>query len=111
MERKDSGMEPYAVVETGGKQYRVQVDDVLSVERLGAEPGERVALEPVLAISDGKALRIGTPDVAGAKVTVSVKEHIRGVKLISFKKKRRKTFKKKKGHRQDLTVVRVEAIG
>ncbi len=103
-------MEAYAVVETGGKQYRVQAEDTLRVERLKTEVGETVEL-PVLAVSDGEKLEIGTPDIAGTKVTASIVEHIRGDKVISFKKKRRKGYSRKVGHRQELTVLKVAAIG
>jgi large subunit ribosomal protein L21 len=103
-------MEAYAVVQTGGKQYRVKANDTFQVELLTAEPGQKIELSPVLAVSDGVTLNVGTPEVEGAKVTATVVEHMRGVKLISFKKKRRKGFKKKKGHRQELTVITVESI-
>jgi large subunit ribosomal protein L21 len=104
-------MEPYAVVETGGKQYRVSKDDVLRVEKIEAEPGAECALEPVLALSDGSTLSIGAPTLEGARVTAQVVEHVRGPKLINFKKKRRKGFSRKMGHRQDVTILRVAAIG
>ena len=104
-------MEAYAVVETGGKQYRVKSDDTLRVERIDAEVGSKVELAPVLAISDGKKLQIGTPEVEKAKVTSSVVEHIRGEKVVSFKKKRRKGYSRKLGHRQELTVLKIEKLG
>jgi large subunit ribosomal protein L21 len=104
-------MEPYAVVETGGKQYRVQKDDVLRVEKIEAEPGAECVLKPVLALSDGKTLSVGTPTLEGANVTAQVLEHVRGPKVINFKQKRRKGFSRKMGHRQDLTVLRIAAIG
>jgi large subunit ribosomal protein L21 len=104
-------MEAYAVVETGGKQYRVKSDDTLRVERIDAQVGSKVELAPVLAISDGKKLQIGTPEVKEAKVTSSVVEHIRGEKVVSFKKKRRKGYSRKQGHRQELTVLKIENLG
>jgi large subunit ribosomal protein L21 len=104
-------MEPYAVLETGGKQYRVKADDTLQVERLRSQEGETIQLTPVLAISDGKQLKVGTPEVDGAVVTAAVVAHIRGEKVVSFKKKRRKGYSRKIGHRQELTVLRVEKIG
>ena len=107
--RKDI-MQAYAVVETGGKQYRVSAGETLEVERLEAEAGATVELQPVLAISDGKTLTVGTPQVDGAKVVASVIEHIRGPKVIAYKKKRRKSSARKKGHRQELTVLKVESI-
>jgi len=103
-------METYAVVETGGKQYRVKPDDTLSVERLKAEAGESVDLDRVLALSDGKSLKVGTPLIEDAKVTAKVMEHIRGEKVVSFKKKRRKGYSRKIGHRQELTVLKIETI-
>jgi len=103
-------MEAYAVVETGGKQYRVKANDTLRVEHIDAEVGAKVELTPVLALSDGKKLKIGTPEVKDAKVTSGVVEHIRGEKVISFKKKRRKGYSRKQGHRQELTVLRIEKL-
>jgi large subunit ribosomal protein L21 len=103
-------MEAYAVMETGGKQYLVRENDKLAVELLDAEPGTQVKIESVLALSDGKALQVGTPSVAGAAITTTVVEHIRGPKLISFKKKRRKGYTRKVGHRQDLTVIKIDKI-
>ncbi|MBN1670460.1 MAG: 50S ribosomal protein L21 [Kiritimatiellae bacterium] len=104
-------MEPYAVIETGGKQYRVKAGDTLNVERLKSDIGQTVELTPVLALSNGAELAIGTPEVAGAKVSAEVVDHIRGPKLVAFKKKRRKGYKKKTGHRQDLTVLKVRSVG
>jgi large subunit ribosomal protein L21 len=104
-------MEAYAVVETGGKQYRVQAGDTLEVEKLDAEVGAAVELDQVLAVSDGKALSVGTPMLEKAKVTSTVLDQIRGPKVVNFKKKRRKGYKRKVGHRQSLTVLKVESIG
>jgi len=103
-------MEVYAVVETGGKQYLVKPNDMFRVERLDAEPGQQVELQPVLAVSDGEKLQVGAPEVEGAKVTSTVVEHVRGAKVVSFKKKRRKGYSRKQGHRQELTVLKVESI-
>lgn len=103
-------MEAYAVIETGGKQYRVQQGDSLSVELLGAEAGTAYEFDQVLAVSNGTELTLGTPTVSGAKVTATVMEDFRGPKITAFKKKRRKGFRKKIGHRQDLTQVKIEAI-
>ncbi len=103
-------MDAYAVVETGGKQYRVKENDTLTVERLHVEAGEEVKLEPVLARSNGEALEVGTPAIDAAAVTSTIVEHIRGPKLISFKKKRRKGYSRKVGHRQELTVIKVNSI-
>jgi large subunit ribosomal protein L21 len=110
MPKKKSSADAYAVVETGGKQYMVKEGDVLQVERLKAEVGAKVELDMVLAVSDGKKLALGTPQVEKAVVTSTVKDHIRGDKVVSFKKKRRKGYSKKIGHRQELTVLNVESI-
>lgn len=103
-------MDAYAVLETGGKQYRVSVGDTIEVELLDAEAGKDVELNTVLAVSDGKELKIGMPYVQGAKVTLAVIGHKRGVKLINFKKKRRKGYSRRVGHRQELSVASVKAI-
>ena len=102
-------MEAYAVIETGGKQYRVQQGDVLDIELLATEEGASVEFD-ALALSDGSDLTIGTPLVDGAKVKVSVVENFRGKKIYSFKKKRRKGYRRKIGHRQELTKIKVEEI-
>jgi large subunit ribosomal protein L21 len=104
-------MEAYAVIETGGKQYRVQAGDRLEVEKLDAEVGAAVELDKVLAVSNGEELTIGTPMLADSKVTSTVLDQIRGKKVINFKKKRRKGYKRKVGHRQSLTVLKIESIG
>ena len=101
-------MDAYAVIETGGKQYLVKKDSVLDVELLGAEAGNKVKLSRVLAVSDGKELTVGTPEVHGVAVTAEVIANLRGPKLISFKKKRRKGFHKKIGHRQGLARIKIE---
>lgn len=103
-------MEPYAVIETGGKQYRVKAGDVLKVELLSAEAGAKVAADRVLAFSDGTSLKIGTPTVPGAKVELEVVAHARSKKVVAFKKKRRKGYKKTIGHRQTLTEVKVGTL-
>jgi len=103
-------MEAYAVVETGGKQYLVQTGDTLNVEKLEAEVGAKVSLDQVLALSDGSTLKIGQPVVEGAAVQAVVEDQIRGDKIFNFKKKRRKGYTRKIGHRQSLTVLKVESI-
>lgn len=103
-------MKPYAVIATGGKQYRVESNNTLSVERLEVGVGEKIEIKPVLAISDGTALTIGKPNVKRATVTAVVAKHIRGEKVISFKKKRRKGYSRKIGHRQELTVLKIESL-
>lgn len=103
-------MEAYAVVETGGKQYRVKTGDKLRIERIEAEVGQELALGRVLAVSSGEALRVGRPVVEGSSVQAKVVEHLRGPKLIAYKKKRRKGYERKMGHRQELTIVEIGAI-
>lgn len=97
----------YAVIKTGGKQYRVANGDVITVEKLEGEAGTQLAIEPVLMLNDGKATTVGTPVVDGASVTAEVVEQTRGDKIVVFKKKRRQGYQRTYGHRQDLTVLRV----
>lgn len=100
----------YAVLETGGKQYRVAQGDVVEIERLDTEAGHAVTFDQVLLVNrDGKT-QTGAPVVSGATVEAEVVEHKRGVKKISFKMKRRKGYHKTIGHRQELTVVKINAI-
>jgi large subunit ribosomal protein L21 len=99
----------YAVIRTGGKQYRVVKDDVISVEKLAGEPGATIELGDVLAIGDGASLTTGAP-ISGASVSATVVEHGRGDKIIIFKKKRRHNYRRKNGHRQAFTKLRIEAI-
>ena len=100
----------YAVVKTGGKQYRVAKDDVIIVEKLGGEAGETVELGEVLAMDDGKGLTVGTPLVDGARVAATVLEQKKADKVVIFKKKRRKNYRRTKGHRQQVTVLRINDI-
>ncbi len=99
----------YAVIKTGGKQYRVARNDVISVERLEAEPGETVEFGEVLLVGGDSPL-VGAPTVAGAKVTATVLEQGKGPKVIIFKKRRRKNYRRRTGHRQLQTVVRIADI-
>ncbi len=100
----------FAVVKTGGKQYRVAKNDVIIVEKIAAEAGADIELDQVLALNDGKDTVIGTPLVEGARVAATVLEQTRNAKIIVFKKKRRKDYKRKHGHRQQVTVLRVTEI-
>ena len=101
----------FAVIRTGGKQYRVANGDVIKVEKLEAEAGSTIALDEVLMVSgEGAEARIGTPLVQGASVTAEVVAQGRGPKIIVFKKKRRKNYRRKKGHRQDLTILRITEV-
>ena len=104
-------MDAYAVVETGGKQYLVKKGTVLDVELLGAKPGSKTKLSRVLAVSNGAELKIGTPEIGGAEVAVQVLGEVKAEKLVAFKKKRRKGYRRKIGHRQDLSRIQVESIG
>lgn len=110
MPAKTSENKAYAVIATGGKQYMVRQGDKIEVELLGVEPGASVEIADVLALSDGKTLKVGKPGVEGAKVVCKAVENTRAPKVTSFKKKRRKGFKKKIGHRQQLTVLSVEKL-
>jgi large subunit ribosomal protein L21 len=100
----------YAVIETGGKQYRVEVGTELEVELLDAAPGESVAFDRILLIADGDAASIGRPVVANASVSAEVVRRDRGEKLISFKYRPKARSRVKKGHRQELTVIRISDI-
>lgn len=104
-------MDAYAVIETGGKQYRVQKGDVLAVEKLTGNVGDKITLSRVLALSNGTDLTVGAPEVSGASVTAEVVKQFRGEKVTAFRKKRRKGYKKKRGHRQDQTQLKIESIG
>jgi large subunit ribosomal protein L21 len=100
----------YAVIKTGGKQYKVAKNDVVVVEKLTAEAGSSVTLDQVLMVGDEGKTEVGAPFVAGASVTAEVIDQARGPKVLIFKKKRRKNHRRKNGHRQDLTVLRVTDI-
>lgn len=103
-------MEAYAVVESGGKQYRVEAGETLRVERLPSEVGATVELDRVLAYSDGEQIEVGTPVLQESRVKATVVDHVRSNKVVSFKQKRRKGFRRKIGHRQELTVLRIESL-
>lgn len=100
----------YAVIETGGKQYRVQEGDVITVEKLDAKAGDKVTFDKVLVLSDGKEMKVGTPYL-DAGVTASVVENGKGKKVIIFKYKAKKDYRKKQGHRQPYTMVKIESLG
>ena len=100
----------YAVIKTGGKQYRVSEGEILRVEKLDAGEGDSVDFDQVLMVSEGDDVRIGTPYVDGGKVTATVKAHGRGKKVEIIKFKRRKHHMKRMGHRQDYTEVEITAI-
>lgn len=100
----------YAVVKTGGKQYRVSENDIFRVERLPGEAGDAITLDEVLMVGDGEKVTVGEPTVKGAAVAAEIMEQARGAKIIVFKKRRRQNYRRKKGHRQFLTVLKVTEI-
>jgi len=99
----------FAVIKTGGKQYRVAAEDVIRVDRVNGQPGEIVEFGEVLVVG-GDAPQLGTPTVAGATVAGEVLQHTRGDKVIAFKKRRRKNSRRKRGYRHDFTVIRITEI-
>ena len=100
----------YAVMETGGKQYRVTAGDTLEIERLTAEAGQAFTFDRVLLVNNDGQITVGAPTVALASVVADIVEHKRGPKLIAFKMKRRKGYHRTVGHRQELTVVKIKEI-
>lgn len=102
----------YAVIQTGGKQYRVEPGKTVVVEKLAGEAGAQIVFDQVLLVSsgDGASVTVGKPTVAGAKVTAEIVEQTRGDKLVVFKFRRRKNYVRRNGHRQDVTVVKVSEI-
>lgn len=100
----------YAVLKTGGKQYRVQEGDVITVEKLAGDVGATIEFDDVLMTTDGEAYKIGTPNVADAKVTCEILAQMKDKKIIVFKSKRRKGMMKKQGHRQQITQLKVTGI-
>ena len=100
----------YALVKTGGKQYRVSKDDTILVERLSAEEGEQIILSDIVMLADGEKVTIGTPRVDGAGVSATVIRQTRGPKIIIFRRKRRKNHRRTQGHRQNLTLLKINDI-
>ena len=100
----------YALVKTGGKQYRVSKNDTILVERLSAEEGEQIILDDIVMLGDGDKVTIGTPRVDGAGVSATVMRQTRGPKIIIFRRKRRKNHRRTQGHRQDLTLLKINEI-
>jgi len=100
----------FAVIKTGGKQYKVAANDILQIEKIDARAGDSVTFDNVLMVGTGTDVTIGTPLVEGALVAAELVEQTRAKKIIVFKKKRRKKYRRKQGHRQDLSVVRITAI-
>jgi large subunit ribosomal protein L21 len=100
----------YAVIKTGGKQYRVQENQTLKVEKLGAAQGSPVEFDDVLLYSDGESITIGTPNVENVSVKAHISDQGKGRKVIVFKHKRRKGYRRMKGHRQEYTEVHIDSI-
>ncbi len=100
----------YAVVKTGGTHHRVEVGDVLEVQRLRADVGDQVELDEVVMLSGESGVSIGTPNIDGAKVVATVTGQFRGPKIVVFKYKPKKRYRRKTGHRQELTRIKIDAI-
>lgn len=100
----------YAVVKTGGKQYRVSAGEKLRIEQIPAEVGQEIVLDQVLAVADGDNVRMGSPLVSGARVSAKVLAHGRGDKVRIFKLRRRKHYRKSQGHRQNYTEIQILGI-
>ncbi|MCF6218127.1 MAG: 50S ribosomal protein L21 [Gammaproteobacteria bacterium] len=100
----------YAVIKTGGKQYKVSEGETLKIEKLTAEVGGAVAFDDVLLVADGEDIKVGTPRVEGGKVSATVLSHGRGKKVMIIKFKRRKHYRKQAGHRQAYTEVQITGI-
>jgi large subunit ribosomal protein L21 len=100
----------YAIVEIAGQQFKVEKDKKIFVHRLQEEEGSSIEFDNVLLVEDEAGVKVGTPKVEGVKVSAKVLEHLKGDKVIVFKKKRRKGYKKKNGHRQYMTQIQIEDI-
>lgn len=103
-------MSDQAIIKTGGKQYRVASGDVLRVEKLSGDVGSTIEFDQVLLLGKGDAVKVGTPLVDGAKVTATVKAHGKGKKVIVYKFRRRKNYRRKRGHRQPFTQIEITKI-
>ena len=100
----------YALVRTGGKQYRVSKDDTILVEKIIAEEGATIVLDDIIMLDDGEKVTVGTPKVDGAAVSATIIKQTRGSKIVIFRKKRRKNHRRTQGHRQDLTLLKINDI-
>ena len=100
----------YAVIKTGGKQYKVAAGEKIKVEQIAADVGQEIVIDQVLAVGNGADIKVGTPLVLGASVTVTVISHGRGDKIRIFKMRRRKHYQKRQGHRQNYTELQIGAI-
>ena len=110
LDRGGKGNIMYAVIETGGKQYRVQEGDVITVEKLNKEAGEAIELDKVLVLNDDKELKVGAPYIEGAKVFGEVVENGKGKKVVIYKYKAKKDYHKKQGHRQPYTMIEIKSL-
>jgi large subunit ribosomal protein L21 len=110
LRQQGDGAAPYAIIETGGKQYRVAVGDHLTIEKLPAEPGTDVVFDRVLMIGGAGTPRIGTPHLAGVSVAAQSEDQFRGTKIVVFKYKPKKRYRRRTGHRQSQTRVAITAI-
>ena len=100
----------YAVVDTGGKQYKVSAGEIVDVDKLSFEVGEKIELDRVLLVADGEEVRVGQPIVEGAKVLATVTDHVKGPKINIFKYRPRERYRRKKGHRQAYTRLTIDEI-
>ncbi len=100
----------YVVVETSGKQYKISAGEIIDVDKLPLEVGEKVELDRVLLIADGEEVRVGQPTIEGAKVLATVTDHVKGPKIIVFKYRPRERYRLKKGHRQNYTRLMIDEI-
>jgi large subunit ribosomal protein L21 len=100
----------FAVIKTGGKQFKVAAEDTISIMHVAGEAGDKITFDEVLMLTNGETAEVGAPFVKGASVSAEIVEQTRGPKVIAFKKRRRQNSKRKRGHRQDLTVVKITGI-
>ena len=100
----------YVVVETSGKQYKISAGEIIDVDKLPLEVGEKVELDRVLLVADGEEVRVGQPTIEGAKVLATVADHVKGPKIIVFKYKPKERYRLKKGHRQNYTRLMIDEI-
>lgn len=100
----------YVVVETSGKQYKISAGEIIDVDKLPLEVGEKVELDRVLLVADGEEVRVGQPTIEGAKVLATVTDHVKGPKIIVFKYRPRERYRLKKGHRQNYTRLMIDEI-
>lgn len=101
----------YAIIKSGGKQYRVEQDATVLVDKLDGNAGDKIELSDVLLFSDGKDVKLGAPLVDGVKISAEIVSQVRGDKIIVFKKKRRQNYRRKNGHRQEMTQIRILSLG